>query len=77
MDKLKAHPYDYITPENYDTIKNIIEMGMTMGKSPMEIADLISQTTGLDMKITTALIQAELKDTLKEMSGKKRRWKFW
>lgn len=77
MKKLKDHPYDYVTSENYETIKNIIEMGMTMNKSPMEIANIISRTTGLDMKITVALIQAELKDTLKEMTKKRRRWKFW
>ena len=75
---LKPHPYDYINKDNFETIKNTISMGMAMNKSPVEIAQLLSQATGLDTKITMALIQAELKDTLQSLKDKdkKSKWRF-
>jgi len=72
MEKLKPHPYDYITKENYESIKSSIQLGMTMNKSPVEIAVIISQSTGLNNTITMAIVQAEIIDTMKELEKKKK-----
>lgn len=68
--KLKDHPYDYISRDNFEKIKSSIQMGITLNKSPVECAQLMSESTGLDMKITMAIVQAELIDTMKELEKK-------
>ncbi len=62
------HPYDYITPDNFELIKTAIVLGINSNKSPGEIALLISQSTHMDQTVALALVQAELLDSIKELN---------
>jgi len=62
------HPYDYVTPDNFELIKTAIVLGINSNKSPGEIALLISQSTHMDQTIALAVVQAELLDSIKELN---------
>jgi len=62
------HPYDYITPDNFELIKTAIVLGLNSNKSPGDIALLISQSTHMDQTVAMALVQAELLDSMKELN---------
>jgi len=67
---MKDHPYTYVTPDNFELIKATISMGISTGKTPDEISQIMAKSTGLDQTICFALVQAELLPTLEELEEK-------
>jgi len=68
MMKMKEHPYNYITKENFDTIKTCIEIGLRTQKTPVEIAMNISKISGMPQDIALALINAEFVGVFDELA---------
>lgn len=67
MTRKKTHPYDYITSDNFDSIKSTIETGLLTKKTPREIAILLQTHIGLPHDVAMALVNFEFNPVFKEL----------
>lgn len=65
-----THPYNYINKDNFEIIKNTIQMGMLNQWTPIQIADEMAKQTGLSKEICVGIVQTEILDTLKRLGEK-------
>lgn len=63
----KKHPFDYITPGNFEKIKSVMEMGMASNTSPIDIVRRMVDMTGLDEKICMGIVIEELGGTMSNL----------
>ena len=63
----KSHPYEYITPSNFETIRESLRIGLTSGKTPAKIAEFMEAATHLPMSVCMAIVQQELLGTLENL----------
>jgi len=66
----KKHPYEYVTLENFETVKGVMTMGMSSGRTPKEIATQLSAATNIPFPACYALVQQEFLGSLKELEKK-------
>ncbi len=66
----KSHPYEYINESNFELVKESLRIGLSSGKTPPDIAQLMHQSTGLPLPICMAIIQSELLDSMKSIKIK-------
>ncbi len=59
--------YSGITKENFEGIKEILEWGISKSKSPIEIAQAISDHTDMSIVVARALVQEELLNSMEWM----------
>jgi len=60
-------PYSEITKDNFHKIKEVLEWGISEGKNPIEIAQAISDYTGMNVSVARALVQEELINSMEWM----------
>jgi len=53
-------PYSIINKGNFHKIKEVLEWGIENQKNPKEIAQAISEYTGMNIAFARALVQEEL-----------------
>jgi len=73
MTQFKQDPYEYITPDNYELIRAALIIGMKKGKSPLQIAVDMVETTKLPQPICFAIVQSELVPSLEALEEKKKK----
>lgn len=59
--------YSGITKENFEGIKEILEWGISKSKSPIEIAQAITDNTDMGIVLARALVQEELLNSMEWM----------
>lgn len=53
-------PYEYITPENFQKIKDILDWGIAQSRSPSEIASRLHDETDMPLLIAQSFVSEEL-----------------
>ena len=53
-------PYEYITKENFDKVKDILDWGVSQSRSPNEIAARLHNETDMPLVTAKAFVSEEL-----------------
>ena len=60
-------PYDYVTKENFDKVKAILDWGIAQSRSPNEIAVRLHNETAMPLITAQAFVSEELVGAMEYM----------
>jgi len=60
-------PYEYITPENFQKVKDILDWGIAQSRSPSEIAARLHDETDMPLITAQAFVSEELVGAMEYM----------